>query len=144
MAKKTELVKVPLQPSMLPEDEQLPTDEQPPDDGGYHETEIGKRSMDNATMKLVNYAYNTPRTRMAEMTILPRRLVTKLAAQVAKEAAINSKRNPITQPISEIFRYSLYQLLRSVGGFHLARAGIIAQAQLTSAEESDESEVRNG
>jgi hypothetical protein len=59
MAKKTELVKVPLQPSMLPEDEQLPTDEQPPDDGGYHETEIGKRSLDNATMKLVNYAYNT-------------------------------------------------------------------------------------
>jgi hypothetical protein len=119
-------------------------EEEPPNDGNYHDSDEGKRALNNATMKLVNYAYDTPRSRMAEMTIIPRRLVTKLACEVAKEAAINPRRNPITQPISEIFRYALYQLLRSVGGFHLARAGIIAQAQIVSTEEDDESEVRNG
>jgi hypothetical protein len=133
---KLAMIKPPIQDTSLQNEE--------PPDRNWYETDAGRRSMDTATLKLVNYAYNTPRNRMAEMTIIPRRLVTKLACQVAKEAAIDSKRNPVTQPISEIFRYALYQLLRSVGGFHLARAGIIAQAQLQATEDDDDLEIHNG
>lgn len=117
--------------------------EEAPDDGKWHESEAGGSAMQKATLKLINLSYDTPRARMSELTIIPRRLVTKLACQVAKEAAIDGNRNPVTQPISEIFRYALYQLLRSVGGFHLARAGIIAQSQLQASEE-DEPDVHTG
>jgi hypothetical protein len=127
----------------LPEEEI--EEELPPDDGGYHESPEYQESMDRAkaNLKLINFAYDTPRDKMPELTIIPRRMVVRLAFEVCKDAAMNPKRDPTIQSIRSIFRYSLYQLLRSVGGFHLARAGIIAQSQL-HVEEEDDSEIHNG
>jgi hypothetical protein len=96
-----------------------------------------------ASVKLVNAMYATPEDRMSELTIIPRRLVMQYACMVCKIAAIDNTRNPITQPIAKIFMLSVYRLMRSVDGFHLARAGELALAQMRP-EEEDYSESHNG
>lgn len=119
--------------------------EEPPEAGGYENSSEFQESLDKAraTLKLINELYETPENRMAELTFIPRRLVMRFACMVCKEAAIDKKRDPITQPISKIFRLAVYQLMRSVGGFHLMQGGRLAETQLRP-EEEDEIEIRNG
>jgi hypothetical protein len=109
------------------------------------ETQEDKALLDRAfaSVKLVNVMYLTPEDRMSELTIIPRRLVMRFACMVCKIAAIDGGRDPITQPIARIFMLAVYRLMRSVDGFHLARAGELALSQMRP-EEEEEIESHSG
>ncbi len=120
-----------------------PLQDEPPEPP--EETLEDKQLLDRAfaSVKLVNALYLTPDDRMSELTIIPRRLVMRFACMVCKIAAIDEKRDPITQPIARIFMLAVYRLMRSVDGFHLARGGELALSQMRS-EEEEITESHNG
>jgi len=90
-----------------------------------------------AVQKIADALFNTPKDRMAELTLIPRRQVLSLSMMEAFEHMFDVGRK---KPLRQIWRESYYSHMRSVGQSHLNRAAMLAETQMTSEETPEEFE----
>lgn len=104
------------------------------------------KDKETANLRLVNLTFDTQtgietlvKEKIAEMTVIPRRMINSLALQMTRELARNPERIRLGVPLTKIWRVCFFMLMRSVGGAQANKAVMLAESQLASqAEEGGE------
>ena len=98
-------------------------------DNGRNDTVLAK-------LKLINLIYDTPRNNKSQLTVIPRRLALSLSMMETFEYDAMMQADEVPQKLlSEVWRISYYDHMRSVEGEHLMRATALAESQMASEEE---------
>jgi hypothetical protein len=85
-------------------------------------------SREKARVILVNQITNTPKEKMVESTVIPRRMVAVLSASktITEIPRMGELENPFMY-----WQDCFFQAMRSVGGFHMKNMVMLAENQLT-------------
>lgn len=105
-----------------------------------------ERERETANLRLVNLTFDTQtgietlvKEKIAEMTVIPRRMINSLALQMTRELARSPERVRLEIPLTKIWRVCFFMLMRSVGAGQLNKAVMLAESQLaTQTEEAGE------
>jgi len=104
------------------------------------------KDKETASLRLVNLTFDTQtgieglvQEKIAELTVIPRRMINSLALQMTRELARNPARIEASIPLTKVWRVCFFMLMRSVGAGQLNKAVMLAESQLASqAEEPGE------
>lgn len=99
----------------------------------------GHEESEKARVILVNHLTNTPRNRMAETTVIPRRMVAALAISKTFAELVPGEDNKKNGNESFILNWmqNYFQLMRSVGGSHKRDLVMLAENQMAEEEEAE-------